>query len=189
LRPTLGTSRTIGPWRSTGSGATRSWIGRSASPSTLAAASFSTDQLVYHLPKPGPDGRMDLTLTPLEFIDRLATLIAPSRMHRHRDHGVLAPNAPLRAALTALAGSHPVGHADGPPLRSISPSLRLVHHRLRMGLIVGQPPVGLPSTASARWTDAQGRGPSPRRRWERLGSRAGGRVALASAFVLDGPPG
>ncbi len=61
------------------------------------------DRLVYHLPKPGPDGRTDLTLTPLELIDRLAALIPPPRLHRHRYHGVLAPNAPLRAAVTALA--------------------------------------------------------------------------------------
>jgi hypothetical protein len=61
------------------------------------------DRLVYHLSKPGPDGRTDLTLTPLELIDRLAALIPPPRLHRHRYHGVLAPNAPLRAAVTALA--------------------------------------------------------------------------------------
>ena len=59
--------------------------------------------MVYHLPKPGPDGRTDLALTPLELIDRLAALIPPPRLHRHRYHGVLAPNAPLRAAVTALA--------------------------------------------------------------------------------------
>ncbi len=44
-----------------------------------------------------------MILTPLELIDRLAALIPPPRSHRHRYHGVLAPNAPLRAAVTALA--------------------------------------------------------------------------------------
>jgi hypothetical protein len=43
-------------------------------------------------------------LTPLELIQRLAALIPPPRRHRHRDSGVLAPNAPLRSAVTALAG-------------------------------------------------------------------------------------
>ena len=43
-------------------------------------------------------------LTPLELIQRLAALIPPPRRHRHRDCGVLAPNAPLRSAVTALAG-------------------------------------------------------------------------------------
>jgi hypothetical protein len=37
------------------------------------------DRLVYHLPKPGPDRRTELTLTPLELIDRLAALIPPPR--------------------------------------------------------------------------------------------------------------
>jgi len=47
---------------------------------------------------------MVLTLTPLEFLDKLAVLIPPPRKHRHRYHGVLAPNAPLRQAVTAYAG-------------------------------------------------------------------------------------
>ncbi len=60
------------------------------------------DQLVYRSPKPQPDGRTELRLTPLELIERLAALIPPPRLHRHRYHGVLAPNAPQRAQLTAV---------------------------------------------------------------------------------------
>jgi len=60
-------------------------------------------RLVYHLPKPGPDGKAALTLTSLEFLDRLAALVPPPRKHRHRYHGVLAPNSPLRPAVTAYA--------------------------------------------------------------------------------------
>ncbi|MCU0735765.1 MAG: transposase [Methylotetracoccus sp.] len=37
-------------------------------------------------------------------MDQLAALIPPPRKHRHRYHGVLAPNAPLRNAVTAQAG-------------------------------------------------------------------------------------
>ena len=51
-----------------------------------------------------PDGQTVLYLTPLEFLDKLAVLIPPPRKHRHRYHGVLAPNAPLRQAVTAYAG-------------------------------------------------------------------------------------
>jgi len=36
--------------------------------------------------------------------ERLAVLIPPPRWHRHRYFGMLAPNAPLGAAVTALAG-------------------------------------------------------------------------------------
>ena len=45
----------------------------------------------------------ELVLTPLELIDRIAQLVPPPRTHRHRYYGVLAPNSPLRAAVTALA--------------------------------------------------------------------------------------
>ena len=43
-------------------------------------------------------------LTPLELIERLAALIPPSRRHRHHYFGCWRPNAPLRSAVTALAG-------------------------------------------------------------------------------------
>ncbi|MBP6559395.1 MAG: IS91 family transposase [Burkholderiaceae bacterium] len=67
--------------------------------------------LVYRCAKqrsePGSDKRGakadELTLTPLELIDRIAALVPPQRTHRHRYFGVLAPNSPLRAAVTALA--------------------------------------------------------------------------------------
>jgi hypothetical protein len=54
-------------------------------------------------PKPAPAGKTQLRLTPLELLDRLAALIPPPRVHRHRYYGVLAPNAPWRAQVTAMA--------------------------------------------------------------------------------------
>jgi hypothetical protein len=45
----------------------------------------------------------ELTLTPLGLIDRIAALVPPPRTHRHRYFGVLAPNSPLRCAVTAMA--------------------------------------------------------------------------------------
>ena len=45
----------------------------------------------------------ELHLTPLELIERIAALVPPPRTHRHRYFGVLAPNSPLRAAVTVLA--------------------------------------------------------------------------------------
>jgi hypothetical protein len=44
-----------------------------------------------------------IELTPFEFLDRLAAMIPLPRRHRHRYHGVFAPNHPLRQAVTALA--------------------------------------------------------------------------------------
>ena len=58
-----------------------------------------------------------LTLTPLELIDRIAKLVPPPRTHRHRYFGVLAPNSPLRHAVTALARdavAQPVQVQPGP---------------------------------------------------------------------------
>ena len=51
--------------------------------------------------RPGTNGVVDLS--PFEFLDRLAALIPPPRKHRHRYHGVFAPNHPLRPAVTAMA--------------------------------------------------------------------------------------
>ena len=64
-------------------------------------------RLLYRLPKPRPDGRTQLRLSPLEVIQRLAALVPPPRLHRHRYHGILAPNSPLRAAVTALVQPSP----------------------------------------------------------------------------------
>jgi hypothetical protein len=72
------------------------------------------------LPKPQRDGTTALTLTPLELIDHLAALIPPPRRHRHRYHGVLAPNSPLRAAAIALGRE--VADATSSPAEVSSPS-------------------------------------------------------------------
>jgi hypothetical protein len=96
-----------------------------------------TERLVYHLSKPGPDGRTDLTFTPLELIDRLAALIPPPRVQPPPLPWRAGPEcSPARGGHSAgpraasndesasrcrvgggrgalpLAGSLPVGHAD-----------------------------------------------------------------------------
>jgi len=50
-------------------------------------------------PRPGAHGVVKLT--PFDFLDRLADLVPPPRKHRHRYHGVFAPNHKLRPAITA----------------------------------------------------------------------------------------
>jgi hypothetical protein len=51
--------------------------------------------------RPGANGIVELSR--FEFLDRLADLVPPPRKHRHRYHGVFAPNHKLRRAVTALA--------------------------------------------------------------------------------------
>jgi hypothetical protein len=48
-----------------------------------------------------------------EFLDRLADPVPPPRKHRHRYHGVFAPNHKLRRAVTALAIGN-IGKRGGP---------------------------------------------------------------------------
>ena len=60
------------------------------------------ERIVYRLPHPAPGGGTALSLAPLEFLERLAPLIPPPRIHRHRYHGVLAPNAKLRYQVIAF---------------------------------------------------------------------------------------
>jgi len=89
---------------------------------------LDADHLVYHNPKPRSDSPRDLVLTPLELIDKIAALIPPPRAHRHRYYGVLAPNSPMRAAVTAMApvqvtAPPPAVAADteeAPPHRAVS---------------------------------------------------------------------
>ena len=112
--------------------------------------------LVYRCAKqhsePGSDKRGakvdEITLTPLELIDRIAALVPPPRTHRHRYFGVLAPNSPLRAAVTALAqpakqvvvqaepanmsegapGVAPLGHAISPTPEPAPPKRSKAHY-------------------------------------------------------------
>jgi hypothetical protein len=51
--------------------------------------------------RPGAGGIVELS--PFAFLDRRADLVPPPRKHRHRYHGVFAPNHTLKPAVTALA--------------------------------------------------------------------------------------
>ena len=96
---------------------------------------LNDETLVYSLRKPTLDGRTELIMTPLELLDRLAHLITPPRIHKHRYCGVLAPNAKLRRAVIESAG--PAGA-----------TLQLLQHaREKMGL--SQTEAGAESTGSA----------------------------------------
>jgi hypothetical protein len=65
-------------------------------------------QVQLELKTPWRDGTTHLVLSPLEFMQRLAALVPRPRLHLIRYHGVLAPNAKLRARVVP----------QGPPARA-----------------------------------------------------------------------
>jgi hypothetical protein len=58
-------------------------------------------RVVLKLKTPWRNGTTHLVMSPVEFMHRLAALVARPRLHLIRFHGVLAPNAKLRAARRA----------------------------------------------------------------------------------------
>ncbi len=70
-------------------------------------------QVVLTLKTPWRDGTTHLVMSPLEFMQRLAALVPRPRLHLIRFHGVLAPNAKLRAQVVPKPSPEaaPVGHA------------------------------------------------------------------------------
>ncbi|MCA3222251.1 MAG: transposase [Burkholderiales bacterium] len=58
-------------------------------------------QVVLRLKSPYRDGTTHIVMQPQEFMQRLAALVPRPRLHLIRFHGVLAPNAKLRAAVIA----------------------------------------------------------------------------------------
>jgi hypothetical protein len=74
---------------------------------TTSPGQTGIHQVFYHPARPTRDGRTVLALSPLKFLAALSRLIPPPRVHRHRYHGALAPNARLRERVTAF------GREDG----------------------------------------------------------------------------
>ena len=77
--------------------------------------------VVLQLKSASRDGTPHIRMSPLEFMQRLAALVPQPRLHLIRFHGVLAPNAGLRAAIVpgpAENISVPADeHAHGAPAR------------------------------------------------------------------------
>jgi hypothetical protein len=66
--------------------------------------------VVLQLKSAWRDGTTHIKMSPLEFMQRLAALVPRPRLHLIRFHGVLAPNAGLRAAI--VPGQKPSEHAE-----------------------------------------------------------------------------
>ena len=78
-------------------------------------------EVVLQLKSPWRDGTTHLRMSPLEFMQPLAALVPRPRLHLIRFHGVLAPNAGLRAAIVPgparNASVHAGEHAHEAPAR------------------------------------------------------------------------
>ena len=66
---------------------------------------------MLQLKSPYRDGTTHIVMQPQEFMQRLAALVPRPRLHLIRFHGVLAPYAKLRAAITPQSG-----HKHGAPV-------------------------------------------------------------------------
>ena len=61
----------------------------------------STGNVRYELKTPYTDGTTHVFFSPIDFISKLAALISPPRLNLTRFYGVFAPNANVRAEVTA----------------------------------------------------------------------------------------
>ena len=81
-------------------------------------------QVVLKLKTPWRDGTTHLVMSPLDFMQRLAALVPRPRLHLIRFHGVLAPNAKLRARV--------VPREPESPTQAVQPAqceANCAHHR------------------------------------------------------------
>jgi len=101
--------------------------------STRVPLSSSDARLIYELPRPARDGRTRVRLSPLELIDRLARLVPPPRVHRHRYHGVFAPNARWRREATRYGREDAEVIGSNPPDRAADATGHICDHATDRG--------------------------------------------------------
>jgi hypothetical protein len=74
----------------------------------------------YRLKTAYRDGTTHVVFEPLDFLARLAALVPPPRVHLTRYHGVFAPHAALRAAITPAGRGQGGGNA-GAAVERVTP--------------------------------------------------------------------
>ena len=72
-------------------------------------------QVVLKLKTAWRDGTTHIVMSPLEFMQRLAALVPRPRLHLIRFHGVLAPNAKLRALVVPHDPAQDTGKSEQTP--------------------------------------------------------------------------
>ena len=89
-------------------------------------------QVVLKLKTAWRDGTTHLVMSPLEFMQRLAALVPRPRLHLIRFHGVLAPNAKLRALVVLQEVPQEVLQVPETPAQQAKPAAceaNCAHHR------------------------------------------------------------
>jgi hypothetical protein len=75
-------------------------------------------RIAYGFRRPRPDGSTHVVLEPVQFLEKLAALVAPPRAHLVRYHGVLAPHSKARRRVIrrgeAGPGPEECGHRERP---------------------------------------------------------------------------
>ena len=71
-------------------------------------------QVVLKLKTAWRDGTTHIVMSPLEFMQRLAALVPRPRLHLIGFHGVLAPNAKLRALVVPHGPAQATGGSEVP---------------------------------------------------------------------------
>ena len=71
-------------------------------------------RLLYQMKRPR-NGALVLSLTPDEFLAKLATLVPPPRVHSVRYHGLFAPHSKLRSRVVPSASPAAGAHAHASP--------------------------------------------------------------------------
>jgi hypothetical protein len=91
----------------------------------LGGASIAARQFQLKLKTPRRDSTNHMVMTPPEFMQRLAALVPRPRLHLIRFHGVLTPNAKLRALVTP----------QGPEKEEPAAACKVEHAQARPGRI------------------------------------------------------
>jgi uncharacterized protein YbaR (Trm112 family) len=69
-------------------------------------------RVLYGFRRPRADGTSHLILKPVEFVEKLAALVAPPRAHLVRYHGVLGPHARVRERIVREEAEEECGHGE-----------------------------------------------------------------------------
>ncbi len=154
-------------------------------------------QVRYRLKTPYRDGTTHVVFEPLDFLARLAALVPPPRVHLTRYHGVFAPHAALRAAITPAGRGRSSGSA-GAAVERVTPKHVAMSWMQRLKRGASDRDRALPGLWRTAYSDREHRGSGADRADSgareaagggRTAAAAGGAGAAAVAALIGSPCG